>query len=46
VFSGPAAGLSTIVAATIISSGDYRVFLLSVIVAGAFQIILGLFKLG
>lgn len=44
--SGPAAGLSTLVAATIISSGDYRVFLLSVIIAGLFQIILGLFKLG
>jgi len=44
--SGPAAGLSTIVAETIISTGDYHVFLLSVIVAGLFQIILGLFKLG
>jgi MFS superfamily sulfate permease-like transporter len=44
--SGPAAGLSTIVAATIASTGDYRIFLLSVIVAGLFQIILGLFKLG
>ncbi len=44
--SGPAAGLSTVVMATIASSGDYSIFLLSVIIAGAFQIILGLFKLG
>lgn len=44
--SGPAAGLSTIVAASIISSGDYRIFLLSVIIAGFFQLLLGLLKLG
>lgn len=44
--SGPAAGLTTVVAATIASQGGYNVFLLSVIVAGIFQIILGLFKLG
>jgi MFS superfamily sulfate permease-like transporter len=44
--SGPAAGLSTIVAASIISLGDYRLFLLSVIVAGLFQIILGVLRLG
>lgn len=44
--SGPAAGLSTVVAATILSQGDYRVFLLCVIVAGIFQLILGLLKLG
>jgi Sulfate permease and related transporters (MFS superfamily) len=44
--SGPAAGLTTIVAATIASQGGYNVFLLSVIVAGLFQIILGLLKLG
>jgi MFS superfamily sulfate permease-like transporter len=44
--SGPAAGLSTLVAATILSYGDYRVFLLAVIVAGLFQIVLGLLKLG
>src|SRR5205809_2670445 len=36
--SGPAAGLSTLVAAAILSCGDYRVFLLSVIVAGMFQV--------
>ena len=44
--SGPAAGLTTLVAAAIISSGDYRIFLLSIIIAGAFQLLLGLLKLG
>ena len=44
--SGPAAGLSTIVAASIISLGDYKLFLLAVIVAGFFQVILGILKLG
>ncbi|MCU7551028.1 SulP family inorganic anion transporter [Chitinophagaceae bacterium LB-8] len=44
--SGPAAGLTTLVAATILSLGDYRLFLLSAIVAGLFQLILGLLKLG
>jgi len=44
--SGPGAGLSTVVAASIISLGDYKVFLLSVMVAGFFQICLGFLKLG
>ncbi|MGK2863791.1 MAG: SulP family inorganic anion transporter [Chitinophagaceae bacterium] len=44
--SGPAAGLTTIVAASIISLGDYKIFLLSVIVAGFFQLLLGLLQLG
>lgn len=44
--SGPAAGLTTIVAASIISLGDFKVFLLCVIVAGLFQLVLGLLKLG
>ena len=44
--SGPAAGLTTIVAASILANGDYKIFLLSVIIAGIFQLILGLFKLG
>src|SRR4030095_15000331 len=35
--SGPAAGLTTLVTATIFSLGDYRLFLLSVIIAGLFQ---------
>ena len=44
--SGPAAGLTTIVAASIISLGDYKVFLLAVMIAGLFQVLLGLLKLG
>ncbi len=44
--SGPAAGLTTMVAASIISLGDYRSFLLAVIVAGLFQLVLGVLKLG
>ena len=44
--SGPAAGLTTIVAASIVSLGDFRVFLLAVIIAGSFQLALGLLKLG
>jgi MFS superfamily sulfate permease-like transporter len=44
--SGPAAGLTTLVAASIVSLGGYRVFLLAVIVAGLFQLLLGLLKLG
>ena len=44
--SGPAAGLTTLVAAAIISLGDYKIFLLSLIVAGLFQLALGLLKLG
>lgn len=44
--SGPAAGLTTIVAASIISLGDFKIFLLAVIVAGLFQLVLGLLKLG
>src|ERR1700730_11934148 len=44
--SGPAAGLTTVVSAAIISFGDYKIFLLSVIAAGIFQLVLGLLKLG
>ena len=44
--SGPAAGLTTLVAASIISLGDYKVFLLAVIIAGFFQLLLGILKLG
>jgi MFS superfamily sulfate permease-like transporter len=44
--SGPAAGLTTIVGAAIISSGDYRLFLVSVVIAGVFQLGLGILKLG
>jgi MFS superfamily sulfate permease-like transporter len=44
--SGPAAGLTTIVGASILGLGDYRLFLLAVVVAGLFQILLGICKLG
>ncbi len=44
--SGPAAGLTTIVSASIISFGDYKIFLLAVVVAGLFQLLLGLLRLG
>lgn len=44
--SGPAAGLSTVVAASIISLGDYRVFLLTVLIAGGFQVLFGILKFG
>ena len=44
--SGPAAGLTTVVAASIISLGDFKIFLLAVMVAGLFQLVLGLLKLG
>lgn len=44
--SGPAAGLTTLVAASIVSLGDYKIFLLSVIIAGLFQLLLGVLKLG
>jgi MFS superfamily sulfate permease-like transporter len=44
--SGPAAGLTTLVSSSILSLGDYRLFLLAVIVAGFFQVVLGVLKLG
>lgn len=44
--SGPAAGLTTLVASSIISLGGYSVFLLAVIVAGVFQLLIGLLKAG
>lgn len=44
--SGPAAGLTTLVAASIISLGDYKLFLLAVMVADLFQLVLGLLKMG
>lgn len=44
--SGPAAGLTTIVSASILSLGDYRIFLLCVIVAGLVQLTMGLLKFG
>ena len=44
--SGPAAGLTTVVGASIIAHGDYRIFLLTVVIAGFIQLMLGLLKLG
>ncbi|WP_435021068.1 bifunctional SulP family inorganic anion transporter/carbonic anhydrase [Tundrisphaera sp. TA3] len=44
--SGPAAGLSTVVAAQILSLGSFRVFLMAVVVAGLIQIALGLARAG
>jgi MFS superfamily sulfate permease-like transporter len=44
--SGPAAGLTTLVAASIASLGSYQVFLLAVVAAGLFQLALGIFRLG
>jgi MFS superfamily sulfate permease-like transporter len=44
--SGPAAGLTTIVALAILKLGSYEAFLLSVVLAGVIQIGLGFFKAG
>lgn len=44
--SGPAAGLTTIVSAAIISLGNFETFLLAVIIAGLFQILIGVLRLG
>ena len=44
--SGPAAGLSTIVAAAILKLEVYEAFLVAVVLGGIFQIILGALKAG
>lgn len=44
--SGPAAGLTVIVLSAIQSLGSYEAFLLSIVLAGVFQIILGVIKAG
>jgi MFS superfamily sulfate permease-like transporter len=44
--SGPAAGLTTIVAAAILDLGSFEAFLLSVVLAGLIQIVLGYAKAG
>src|SRR5215470_7564967 len=44
--SGPAAGLTTVVSAYILSLGDYKIFVLAVMVGGIFQVLLGALKLG
>ena len=44
--SGPAAGLTAIVLASIAQLGSYQAFLAAVVFAGVFQIILGILKAG
>lgn len=44
--SGPSASIPAIAAFYILSLGNYQLFFLSVIIAGLFQILLGLFRLG
>ncbi|MCI0751640.1 MAG: SulP family inorganic anion transporter [Flammeovirgaceae bacterium] len=44
--SGPAAGLTTIVFASIQTLGSYETFLLAVVLAGLIQIVLGILKAG
>ena len=44
--TGPAAGLTAIVLASITQLGAFNIFLLAVVVAGIIQIVLGLFKAG
>lgn len=44
--SGPAAGLTVIVAGSIEKLGAYETFLLAVVIAGVFQLILGVIKAG
>lgn len=44
--TGPAAGLSVIVAAAIASLGAFPAFLMAVVLAGALQFLMGVFRLG
>jgi MFS superfamily sulfate permease-like transporter len=44
--SGPAAGLAAIVATSITSLGSFEVFLVSVVLAGAIQIVFGILRFG
>ncbi len=44
--SGPAAGLAVIVLSAIESLGDFRVFLLAVVIGGALQMLLGVARAG
>jgi carbonic anhydrase/SulP family sulfate permease len=44
--SGPAAGLTAVVAAQIVSLGSFRAFLLAVVIAGVIQIALGVARAG
>tara|TARA_Y100000782_G_scaffold31337_1_gene34684 strand:+ start:18599 stop:20122 length:1524 start_codon:yes stop_codon:yes gene_type:complete len=44
--SGPAAGLTAIVLSAVEGLGDYRIFLLAVVLAGIIQLVLGILKAG
>ena len=44
--SGPAAGLAVIVLAAIQDLGSFEVFLMAVVIAGIFQVVLGFLKAG
>lgn len=44
--SGPAAGLTAVVAASIAKLGSFEAFLLAVVIGGVLQIAMGLFRLG
>ncbi len=44
--TGPAAGLTVIVLGSIAQLGSYQIFLLAVVLAGVFQLILGMVKAG
>ncbi|MBL9116364.1 MAG: bifunctional SulP family inorganic anion transporter/carbonic anhydrase [Verrucomicrobiaceae bacterium] len=44
--SGPAAGLTAIVAAQIASLGNFEAFLAAVVIAGVIQVLMGAFRLG
>ncbi|MGL6096988.1 MAG: bifunctional SulP family inorganic anion transporter/carbonic anhydrase [Fimbriiglobus sp.] len=44
--SGPAAGLTAVVAAQIVSLGSFQAFLLAVVLAGVIQIVLGVARAG
>ncbi|MDZ4668849.1 MAG: SulP family inorganic anion transporter [bacterium] len=44
--SGPAAGLAAVVLAAITKLGSFEIFLAAVVVAGAIQLLAGLFKVG
>lgn len=44
--SGPAAGLASIIFASIAALGDYRLFLVAVVLAGLMQVVIGLMRAG
>ncbi len=44
--SGPAAGLTVVVATAILTLPSFEAFLLAVVIAGVFQVLLGFFKAG